>query len=188
MNLKLLPILFLTASLSSCSEGTANFETQYVDLKSLIEHSIASNSHQKPTFLKELFIDDKVEKITTAEIEWSKELEVFLAMDLNKRDYLNKYKVDSSAYLLNYTLLPEMEAPVKEMQIQYDSSANISKVSAVLKTNNFLYDSERNLTIYYKADELVNYEVSGWQELFIGDKKHYSIKAGKIIAEKKRGA
>lgn len=183
MNLRLATILFFSVSLLSCSEGTSDFEKQYIDLRSLIEDTISSNSKLRPTFYKEVKIDGESEDISTQEIEWSKELEVFLSMDLNKRDYLNKYKIDSTAFLLNYTLLPEMEAPVKEIKISFDStSSSINIVEAFLKTNNFLYDSERHMTMYFDAGELVQYEVSGWQQLFIGGKKSYNINA------KKRGA
>lgn len=182
MNLRLLTALFISLAISACSENTSAFEKQYIDLRSVIEQAISTNQNQQPTFVKEVLIDGESETITTKQIDWSKELEVFLSADLNKRDYLNKYKIDSTKNQVKYSLLPEMESAVKDVTIFFDSTASISRINALLKTNNFLYDSERELSILFETNKLVSYEVSGWQQLFIGGKKQYSIRA------KKRGA
>ena len=179
MNLKLFSVYAIACLVTSCSGGVADFEMQYFDLHSVISQSINRNLEDRPVFAKEVLIEREVEKITTNDIDWQKELEVFLTADLNKRDYLNKYSIDSSDRKLVYTLKENLDAPVKSLTITFDTLSMVKNVEAMLTTNNFLYNSERNLILNYKSGELHSYEVTGWQQLFIGNKKQYGIKAKK---------
>lgn len=178
MNLKLRYIPAMLLLFVSCSDDVADFDRQYLNLKQVVEKVELDYNKQKPIFQKEVSINGQTEKIVSNEIDWSKELEVFLALDLNKRDYLNKYAIDSADNVVNYTLLAQEEAPVKEVNVRYDA-VDITEIDAILKTKNFLYSSERVLKLQFAANELVRYEVSGWQQLFVGGKKHYGVKAQK---------
>jgi hypothetical protein len=173
-------IVLLTSILSSCSQGeNTAFENQYVDLQVIIEKTIRSNEVSNPTYLKEVWINDEREAITAENLDWAKELEVFYLADLNKRDYLNKYAKDSSSYELIYSLRSEDEAPVKKLAVRFDSTRSISEIKAILTTDNFLYESERELYLQFLNAQLIKYEINGWQELFIGSKKTYRMKATK---------
>lgn len=164
-------------SVSCSQEDNADFEKQYIDLKGLIERTVLLNEAENSAFTKEVWINEENETIALQKIDWKRELEVFYLADLNKRDYLNKYKIDSTDYQLSYSLLPGMEAPVNELVVSYDSSLQVSKIKAILLTNNFLYQSERELDLKFKKGQLIEYEVDGWQELFIGSKKTYRLKS-----------
>lgn len=181
MKKAVLPILAALAVVSiSCSqEENADFEKQYIDLKSVIEAAVIQNEAENPSFNKEVWINEETETITTQKLDWDRELEVFHLADLNKRDYLNKYAKDSTAYQVKYSLLPEMEAPVKELIVKFDTNSAVSAIKAVLLTDNFLYESERELDLKFTNSRLVQYEVDGWQELFIGSKKTYRLKSTK---------
>ncbi len=178
MNPKLRYIPALLLFFASCSADVADFDRQYLNLKVVIEQTELDYNKKKPIFQKEVSINGQTEKIVSKEIDWSKELEVFLTLDLNKRDYLNKYAIDSTEKLIKYTLLATEEAPVREVKVRFDD-AGISDVDAILKTENFLYSSERILALRFATRELVRYEVSGWQQLFIGGKKYYHVNAQK---------
>jgi|GEM_PF-1134151 hypothetical protein len=177
----LLPtIVLLSSILSSCSqEENTTFEKQYIDLQDIIEKTVHGNEVSNPTYLKKVWINDEQETITAENLDWAKELEVFYLSDLNKRDYLNKYAKDSSSSELIYSLLPENEAPVKKLIVRFDSTRNVSEIKAVLTTDNFLYESERELSLQFSNTQLTKYEINGWQELFIGSKKTYRMKATK---------
>ncbi|MFB0944659.1 MAG: hypothetical protein ACI9V1_000020 [Spirosomataceae bacterium] len=177
----LLPtIVLLTSILSSCSqEENTTFEKQYIDLQVIIEKTIRSNEAINPTYLKEVWINDDQETITAENLDWAKELEVFYLVDLNKRDYLNKYEKDSTDSGLIYSLRPENEAPVKKLTVRFDSTRSVSEIEATLTTDNFLYGSERELHLQFLNAQLTKYEINGWQELFIGSKKTYRMKATK---------
>lgn len=181
MKKAVLPILAVLSVVSiSCSqEENADFERQYIDLKSVIETTIHQNETENPSFNKEVWINEETETITTQKLDWNRELEVFYLADLNKRDYLNKYAKDSTAFQVKYSLLPDMEAPVKELIVRFDSNSAVSAIKAVLLTDNFLYESERELDLKFSNSKLVQYEVDGWQELFIGSKKTYRLKSTK---------
>lgn len=181
MQKKIFPaIAFFITMLSSCSEGkNATFEKQYIDLQSVIQDAVMKNEKSNTAFLKKVWINDEQETVTVNNPDWSKELEVFYLADLNKRDYLNKYATDSSKFTLTYSLLPKMEAPVKELIVRFDSARNVSDVKATLTTDNFLYESKRELQLQFLDKQLIGYEVDGWQELFIGDKKTYKLQATK---------
>lgn len=173
-------IVLLGSILSSCSqEENTTFVKQYIDLQVIIEKTIQSNEVSNPTYLKRVWVNDEQEAITAENLDWAKELEVFYLSDLNKRDYLNKYAKDSSGSRLIYSLLPENEAPVKKLTVRFDSTHNISEIKAVLTTDNFLYESEREFHLQFLNTQLIKYEINGWQELFIGSKKTYRMKATK---------
>lgn len=170
--------LALVLSLSACQESATDFQRQYYDVAATINGIVKTNSAEKTTYVKEAWINGDKETVEISDVDWKKELEVFLLADLNKRDYLNKYAKDSSANKIIYKLLPDLEAPVNSLEIDF-KDRQPSGLTAVLKTDNFLYESERILKLSMLNGQLSSYEVNGWQELFIGDKKTYRLRVTK---------
>ena len=77
-------VFLLAFSFFSCSQETASIQKNYFDLDSFIKKIISDETSQKPTIKKAISLDKKEEIIETNNINWEKELELFLQADLNK--------------------------------------------------------------------------------------------------------
>lgn len=178
MTNKITTVILLSIILWSCSENNATFRPQYFDVNAVVVRTIKLNEISKPTFEKVVNVNGEKEETVSVIKDWKKELEIFLLADLNKKDYLNKFEKDSSVNKLIYRLAEKQEAQVKNLEIKFDKG-NVSEITAVLQTDNFLYKSERKLSLYFYFNDLVKYEVYGWQQLFVGNKKTYQLTAKK---------
>ncbi|RYU94024.1 hypothetical protein [Emticicia agri] len=122
---------------------------------------------------------DKQERIETREINWNKELELFLQADLNKQSYQSAYIVEVKDKKINYRLKEGEKIPVKQLIIEFDEKDLPKHVEAIMRTSNYLYESDKKLTADLINNQLRNYKIEGSQELFIGSKKSFSV-VGKI--------
>ena len=180
--------IFLLLSLAglffSCqpSPETTSVKTYY-DLKGFLEKQVIGLNKQKPSVLKETKIGNSKDQKTTNAIDWNKELEIFLQTDLNKPAYKLSYVInrpDSTTY--EYRLKDGEKMTVKYLKISVGLlSKQIEKLEAVVKQSNQLYHSEKQLLFTCAPAQngqwqIKTYEVSGFQQLAMAEKKTFSVK------------
>lgn len=153
----------------------------YFDLLSPLNKQIDLLNQHKPKFIKTYQIDNQKETITTREINWSKELELFLQADLNKQSYQNSYQIiNYNSQEVVYSLKKEEHLPVKWLRIKTNPKG--IDVVAEIFVDNYLYTSTKQISLQIIDNKLQQYEIKGWQKLLIGNKKTYAIK-GKLVQE-----
>nr|WP_295929197.1 hypothetical protein [uncultured Dyadobacter sp.] len=178
----LLVLLFL--SLTSCGREEAQDDGPkvYYDLKGFIENQIIYLNDKKPEISKTARLGGKSEVSTTREVDWKKELELFVQADLNKPSYRQSYDIarsDSMRY--EYKVRANVNLPVRYLKIETDSVLKQPLyIEALIHTSNKIYDSEKKIVMWLgKKDNLLqvnSYEVDGYQKLVLMDKKVFSIR------------
>lgn len=184
--LKIAPtILFLAVivSLSGCSDQDSekDGEKVYYDLRGFIENQIVYMTEKRPEVTKTTFLNGESETSKTKDINWKKELELFLQADLNKPSYKRSYNIvrkDSSWY--EYTLKPSANLPVRYLKITTGKNLNQPVyVKALIRVENKIYKSEKEieLTCAYRNNlfELSAYSVKGYQKLIFLEEKSFRI-------------
>lgn len=176
--MRILLILFIFLAACTNSENKIQSKTYY-DLAGLLNQQITELSAKKPMVEKTVAVKDKNERIETKDIDWNKELELFLQADLNKQSYQSAYLVDTKDKKLTYQLKEGEKMPVKQLTIEFDANDLPKHIEASMNTNNYLYESDKKLSADFADNKLKNYKIEGYQQLFIGEKKPFSVE-GKI--------
>ncbi len=173
-------VLILFIFLAACTQTENKIRSKsYFDLAGLVNQQITNLSAKKPLLEKALVLEDKQEHIETRDIDWNKELELFLQADLNKQSYQLAYTIDVKDKKLNYLLKEGEKMPVKRLTIEFDDKDLPKHIEAVMNTDNYLYESDKKLMLELVNNQLKSYKIEGYQQLFIGSKKNFSVE-GKI--------
>lgn len=169
-------LLFISLLLIGCTDSeTQNSTKTYFDLAGLINQQVIELNKKQPLTHKNLAIEEKKEVLNTNKIDWKKELELFLQADLNKQSYQLSYNKEETPQMAVYTLKEGENLPVKSLKIIFDEDKSAKHIEALLQTENYLYQSEKHLLMTLDKNHLTNYQIEGWQELFIGKKKSFKV-------------
>ena len=174
-------VLFL--SLVSCRPEEARDDAPkvYYDLKGFIENQIVYLNEKKPEVSKTALLGSKREVSKTREVDWKKELELFIQADINKPSYRQSYEMVQNGPLhYEYRLKPGNDLPVSYLKIDTDSVLKQPlRVEAMIRASNKVYHSEKKLVLNaVKRDNLLevnSYEVDGYQKLIFVEKKVFRI-------------
>ena len=169
-------LLFISLLLVGCAKSeTQNSTKEYFDLAGLVNQQITELNKNQPLTHKNLVIEEKKEVLNTNKIDWQKELELFLQADLNKQSYQLSYNKEETPQMAVYTLKEGENLPVKSLKIIFDEDKSAKHIEALIQTENYLYQSEKHLLMTLDKNQLTNYQIEGWQELFIGKKKGFKV-------------
>lgn len=172
---KIISLLIFCALLSACNEELKENQTKkYFDLKGLIESQIKTLNIQKPLVQKSILIAEKSENQVVKTIDWAKEFEFFIQADLNKPAFTQSYRVDSLSTGVKYTLKETEKLPVKYLNIT-KIGAEVIGIQALVKNENYLYETERYLKLSFKNNQVIDYQINGYQKIIFGDKKNFKI-------------
>jgi hypothetical protein len=167
----------------SCDERKADekHEKAYYDLRSFVENQIVYLKEKKPLVTKKAKLDGEEQTIQSTEIDWEKELGLFLQADINKPSYAQSYNVtrqDSATF--EYRLKDNADLPVRYLKIVTDTLVKSPVlVKAIIKTENRIYQSEKSieLSCSFKDNlpQISTYSVTGYQKLIFMEQKHFTI-------------
>jgi hypothetical protein len=170
-------VLLLKLLLVGCSEAsTPNTTKNYYDLSGLMNQQIAYLSDKQLLTQKTLKVTgQKTESLETKDIYWKQELELFLQADINKQAYNLSYDKQELPDGVIYKLKKGEDLPVQVLKIVFDEEKNPKHIEASMHTKNYLYESQKNLSMDLTKKRLKSYQIEGWQELFIGQRKSFSV-------------
>lgn len=169
--------------LAACQPQTeTNQVKSYFDLKGFIESQLRELEKRKPTVDKKMSLDGESESKQTNEINWAKELDLFIQADINKQAYQSSYEITQPMPKTNlYSLKKGENQPVQSLKVTFDDKTQMPSIIEVsLKEENKLYDSEKQLRLTCGMRPegvwlIKTYEISGFQHLSLTDKKSFSI-------------
>ncbi len=155
----------------------------YYDVKGYVQTQIDLLNKQKPVVNKLMVVSGEQEKRSTAEINWQKELELFVQADINKPAYRNSYAInrpDSVTY--EYRVQTGEDLPVRTLKIVLNEPGGSPVlIEARLLSENKLYESEKNLVLRSGQQggtwRVQSYRVRGFQELAISSRKPFDVQA-----------
>jgi len=169
----------------SCESEKRNIDQTktFYDLKGFIEGQITDLNLEKPVVSKTMAIGKEKSQLSSKDIDWKKELELFIQADINKPAYKNSYKIiraDSMTY--EYVVNAEEKIPVRYLKIKLDRPGGIPiEVKAILKSENKLYKSEKKIDLscsyINERARITSYKIEGFQKLITMDEKPFKIEA-----------
>ncbi|WP_460671232.1 hypothetical protein [Larkinella ripae] len=169
---------FVLLGLAACSNPAKEAPAgTYYDLKTYLEQQISALQKQQPTVAKQTGFGKEREPQTTRDIDWSRELDLFVQADINKQAYQSSYqknRPDSLTY--EYILKTGENLPVQVLRIELDSATRQPRrVKATMRTKNSLYESERNVWLESEQGAIKRYHIDGFQQLAWLDEKRFLI-------------
>lgn len=172
----LISLLLINTACQNDTQQESHQPQTYFDLKGFIETQITTLKKTNPIVRKEVIVNEESETLVTPNIDWAKELELFIQADLNKPAYTQSYFTDTlSANTVSYRLRQDERLPVQFLEIIRDEQNRPAKIKATLLEKNYLFESEKILTLESKNGRLSSYQIEGFQQLFIGDPKPFKI-------------
>lgn len=173
-------ILLISLLLISCNQEKEILNKKYFDLKGFSESLILSLENQKPEVLKTWQIGKQKETKTTKDIEWAKELSLFVEADLNKSAFVNSYEVSENQNIINYKLKKSESLPVKMMTIETLTENDSKQISVETSSSNYLFKNSSEIKMKTKNGKLQAYSVFSIQKLFLS-KPDTSFVEGQLI-------
>ena len=154
----------------------------YYDVKGFVKNQIQLLTQEKPTVEKTMVVGNDQEKRSTQEVDWQKELELFVQADINKPAYRQSYAIarpDSLTY--EYTVQTKEDLPVRYLKVVLDKpNGQPTLIEAKILAQNKLYESEKNLLMRcaQKSGDwrVASYQIKGFQELVISDRKPFDVR------------
>lgn len=174
-------ILFVLVVSCRPEEARDDAPKVYYDLKDFIENQIVYLNEKKPEVSKTAVLGEKREVSKTREVDWKKELELFVQADINKPSYRQSYEIIQNGPLhYEYRLKTGNDLPVAYLKIDSDSVLKQPlRVEALIRASNKIYHSEKkvvlNATRRNNLLEVSSYDVDGYQKLIFVDRKVFSI-------------
>lgn len=175
--------LSATFLLSSCNNPAQQTQPKvYYDVVSYVNAQINDFSARKPVVQKTLRLNAERSRQTSRDLNWNRELELFLQTDINKPALRSSYTIsrpDSLTY--QYRLKNNEERlTVRSLDVRLDSATRQPRqITAVLQTKNPLYASERHLLLESGAAkgrwQIQRYRLSGFQQLSYFDRSEFEV-------------
>lgn len=164
--MKLIHLLSALVFLTSCG-GNSETETvsKYYDLKSFTENIVKNLAETKPEVSKKWLYNSEKEDKKTNDIDWEKELKLFLDSDINKSSYVTSYDSVVTAHKITYTLKPSEKLPVKELSITFDSLKAPKSIFSAKESENYFFKTKTKSTLNLENGQLESYSISAVQKL-----------------------
>jgi hypothetical protein len=169
---------------SSCDAGEQDNRAGsnvYYDLKGFVTTQITLLEQETPLVQKMVVSNGSKESLSTKEINWKRELELFLQADINKGPYGKSYTIvqqDSLHY--EYNLMEGEKLPVQYLKITLDKPGGTpTAIAAQLVSKNKLYESNKDIQLTCTTQSgrtvISTYSIKGYQRLVLTEPKAFEI-------------
>lgn len=174
-------LIFIALLLSGCQNSTGTDRVlKYFDSKTWVENLITDLKATQPPVEKTWTYDHQVEQKEVREIDWEKELKLFLDADLNKSSFIMSYDSVKEEYRTVYLLKPGEKLPVKEFSVAFDSSHAPVTISCIRQSENYFFSTGSEISLFAEAGKLSAYEIRSVQRL-LWFKPDSSVVSGRVI-------
>ena len=165
----------------ACQPQEKTSVNTFFDIETFTQNQIKSLNALNPKVMKTVTVNQKTENHTIEDINWSKELALFTQANLNKSAFQQSYSRDTSyAQTLIYVLHTDEHLPIKTLRVAFDKNQKPNKIEATIGSKNYLYESEKHLTMVLTNGKLQAYEIEGFQQLAFSKREEFRI-VGKVL-------
>jgi hypothetical protein len=180
------PLILISffASLVGCTPSNTTQTTHpYWDSKAYFESEITRLHQEQVTLQKQLEFDGQSQTVDETKPDWTKELDVFLTIDLHKPIYRGRLDVDTlnvndSTFQIRYSTTDQkLDLTLCTITLSIPTNA-VQEITVKYQSTNSLYASTK--TFLYKPNQF--YKISGQQEVSLGKGVEYTIK-GSFISQ-----
>ncbi|MBX2952210.1 MAG: hypothetical protein KF870_06875 [Leadbetterella sp.] len=173
-------LFFLVFSACQNADQTTAIR-KYFDSKTWVESLIADLEARHPRVEKTWIYDHQTEKEEVSDINWQKELKLFLDADLNKSSFIMSYDSVNKPHETTYRLKPGENLPVKELTVAFDTiSREPVSISCVKQSENYFFTTGSQISLSARAGKLAGYEIRSVQRL-LWFKPDSSYVSGKVL-------
>jgi hypothetical protein len=181
--LKFLPILCVLTLLVSCDSNRTQKEIYWNSI-SYFQSETTRLTAERIGLHKKLLFDHKDQTTELLTPDWKKELEPFLAIDLQKVSYQGRFDVDTitvgdTAYRIHYQATEE-QTDLQNCTVVCDKqNGSIISFSAKFNHLNNLYQSTKT----YTYSPLQGYSIKGDQQVKLVNPVDYEIEGNFVSPE-----
>lgn len=170
-------IVFATGCGSTSGNETASGNRLYFNLQSFFQSEIDRLTTQKIALQKTVALNGETETLQLPDVDWSKELWLFMMSDINKPAWTGKYTADTLQQTGKTQITYAANDPaLRTQKITLLFEGNATTPAAVSITNsveNFIYQLSENLT--YQTQH--GYEINTTQKVTLMKQQQYNLKA-----------
>ena len=150
----------------------------YYDLQEALQRL----ENKQIAFLKTTIAEGKKQTKEIKNINWAKELAFFEQANLNRSAFRNSYQEEivprQDSIFISYTSQND-ELKVKKLQIVLLKDSSLAMVEAFIKTDNYLYSSEKHLKLRCKDNSVESYHIRGRQKMIFTEPEYFEVGAEK---------
>jgi hypothetical protein len=162
----------------------ASSNTKFVNLATFIEEQTALLDSLNPAVDKEVRIGGKYERQTLQNINWQRELDLFLQADISKPALQAAYDIEDGPGNIRIFRPRTGENPnIQYLKVRFGEQGNeIKSIEAHISQSNYLYRSERKFSLQCKQNssgqtQIAAYQITGFQKLIFNKEVPYEIQA-----------
>jgi hypothetical protein len=170
----LISLLFLQCT----NEKSIDRELHYFDTRGVIESTISKLVQEKPKVEKLWKYGSAEEKRMVENMDWEKELKLFLDADINKSSYIGSYDSTRAGQMITYSLKSNENLPVKILSVSKDST-NL-EIHAIRTSENYFFTTFGDLVLRIKEEKLDSYDIHTVQKLLWFD-ADTTLVSGKVL-------
>jgi hypothetical protein len=155
----------------------------------MIDKQITQLKSHQSNLKKVLRIEESVESKVINNVNWNQELEVFKTIDINSPVLRETFNVDTSIHNNQKKVVYQpKESTVKgvsNLVLTLDSANNLRELTAIFKTDNILYSSEKDFHLAFESEKksliLKSYRIDTKERLLFRKSCGNTIK-GEVIS------
>lgn len=158
--------------------------SKFVNVAGFIEEQTALLDSLNPAVAKKVLIGDKQEQQTLQNINWQRELELFLQADISKPALQASFDIKEQDKNIRIFKPREGENPdIDLLKVTFDEqSQKIKAIEALISQQNYLFESEKRISLQCIQNasgqtQITAYQIKGFQKLIFNDKVPYEIDA-----------
>jgi len=139
--------------LFGCQNQGKNYIGKYFDLKGFIQLEADRLNKENAAVVKEVSINEEIEKKKMGNVDWEKELEVFSEADINQPAFEGQYRVDTAFINRSKGTFSEINYSTSNTDLKTQSiklyflrnTDHVYKLEISRNVQNFLNDKKRTL-------------------------------------------
>ncbi len=170
-----------TAIFFQCSPSNEdfNYPATHYDVLSIINQQIELLDSLSPTLEKTVIFTDDSSTVSKSDIDWSEELELFKAMDINKPALAPLYDSLVNESLVYRLKKADYNSKIKELKVKPSNAYFPKMISATIIEDNYLYASEKKLMLYFdqKRERLESYHIDSKTKVILKSEERGEILA-----------
>ena len=159
-------------------------DTKFVNLARFIQEQTALLDSLNPPVDKKVRVGEKDEQQTLRDINWKKELELFLQADISKPAIQAGFEIEEQSGNVRVFRPRSGENPdIQYLKVSFDEQGrSIQAIEALISQSNYLYKSEKKISFQCKSNrqgqtQITAYQIAGFQQLIFNEQVPYEIQA-----------
>jgi hypothetical protein len=173
-------ILFV---LQACMQKNETKTNYYYDVEAKVLEQIHNLQKSKQIFYKTTKADGKEEAKELQHIDWEKELSFFLQANINKSAFRGLYEeteTEKGDTLFKTYIAKDVNLKVEKLVIGLSKThQDFWSMEAKIRTDNYLYSSQRELRMLCSDKQIISYHIRGKQKMIFSEPEFFEIKAHK---------